>query len=950
MCVMSKPKCLVASLSLVGCLSLLASDIQPTVSGSTYTFTVGAGETKTFTEGLTGTGITLVKTGLGKLTLTGDAAYQFSGAIQVQQGTLAAAPKCFMYQDSADNNKWKSYGKPTVTITKGACFDITGGGGADWAPGQPFGNLSIAGAGPDGEGALVRLNNATSTGSGCDFLMFGNCELTDDATIKLGCRFRNNHWLLKGYKLTKKGAGNWYFYNVKIIPGERAGGVKGQIDVLGGDISWQLGDWEGDADTRLLFDGCSKLTLYANKGAGSVFCPYSIVVTNTAVSIVADTTGTVTGGNRFTGPITLYADLTAVAQSGRGLTFEGKISANLHKVTTSGSGSVWFKGGADCRIDTNWVASFNPTATYQYLTGTEPYYLDGQFNNAKRITIDNASFVRFGDSFSSQFSFSGSKSAPACLAVTNSVVKLRHGLLLGFGSDVYAAADFGPGSTVTNNNYLRVGGYDNNDHRINARVNQSDATLVTSARIWVGLGEQNYGYYRLQDGLLEASADISVGNQGGTGVFRMDGGTLQQANNILSLGDAGTAAGQGVFRQGGGTATTRINFGSASAPVGSSGLVLLEGAATTNVCGSSEFRFSPVNAYTGVLAVNDGAYFRVQRILKTEAARTSGANHFTLSLDGGVLAQTWSGEFHQHMDDPIAPPDEILVHTNGVVLAPYHDSRDDVQYADSYPSPFVAPQGKVVRSIALPTDAAFAADTYYMGPPTVTITGAGAGAAAVAEYDEATRTVTGIRVVAPGTGYAAGTTATIASSDRTATYTCAVTLADAPTTGKGLTVDAGPRIVSLKGTNTYHGVTTVKSGTLKLALREALPTGSGLVVAKGAVADLSALNFSVPTLEAAGVVSNGNLTVTQALTFPLSTDTAARMTGGLTLADGVQVVVRDLGEPLVPGGKYVLLTAEGGITCAGAVTFVGVPEKMTAKMTAKTISVYLPKGLQLIFR
>ena len=72
-----------------------------------------------------------------------------------------------------------------------------------------------------------------------------------------------------------------------------------------------------------------------------------------------------------------------------------------------------------------------------------------------------------------------------------------------------------------------------------------------------------------------------------------------------------------------------------------------------------------------------------------------------------------------------------------------------------------SPSGKVVASIALPSEAANA--TTYCGPAEVTISGTGVGAAAVAEFDSKTRRITGITVVSPGTGYDDTTTATIES-------------------------------------------------------------------------------------------------------------------------------------------------------------------------------------------
>ena len=145
--------------------------------------------------------------------------------------------------------------------------------------------------------------------------------------------------------------------------------------------------------------------------------------------------------------------------------------------------------------------------------------------------------------------------------------------------------------------------------------------------------------------------------------------------------------------------------------------------------------------------------------------------------------------------------------------------------------PLTKPTGKVVKAIALPAEAANA--TTYCGPATVTINGAGCGAAAVTEFDSVTRRITGITVVARGTGYDDATTATIESPDGTSTYSCTVTMEDASAAG-GLT-KRGAQALHLYGANTYGGPTRCEQGDLVFQTQPSTYPGGDLELAGGVI-------------------------------------------------------------------------------------------------------------------
>ena len=921
--------------------------IEPVIEGSTYTFTVNEGEA-TYSAGLSGTGITLVKNGAGKLTLTGNGLYSFSGTIQIDAGTLATEPQCFL---SNTGGTWGSLGKPSVSVADGACFDCSGTGSKDWGP-TVFGALTIRGSGPDGNGALLRT---PPTGEWLtDFLMFSTITLQGDTTFGLGGRFRLSPYTGQGYNLLIKGVtgASVYGYNMNFNAGSQAGGTKGTITLKATGGYLQLhGNYSftGNSTNVITLDGSY---LAVSEGSGSQTIPYTIIATNQSVF-----SQKISSAVTVTGPVTIYGGSRITMAKSATYDVKGAYSVTPgdKDFRAEGLGTVKFGGPFTINQSVDWLP-------YGYVTTNVVFYgADTKYVNAQimgqaggQLVFDGAIYARLGGQYQTGYNFYGGKASPALLWITNSTVDIRKGVNIGTWANGWGFLRIEAGATMTNAATMSVGGHNATEHLIYGRALQAGGTAVHPGTLNIGYGTTNHGYYAFQDGVFESSASVYVGREGGSGFFRMSGGQMKNTGGSVRVGEGPTyGGGYGVFHQSGGTAESRVFFGGADTKDGTAGLILLEGAATTNLNMAGNFMLEPTNAYTAVFAVNDGAYFRAQRFLKSASALASGKAHLTLSLDGGILAQTWSGMFTQIGSDPIASPDVTLVHEKGAVLAPAHNPSDDVQYADAYFNAFLAPTGQIVQAIALPTAGAFATDTYYMGPPRVTITGPGVGAAAVAEYDAATRTVTGIRVVASGTGYGAGTTATIESSGRTTAYACEVTLAAAPTTGAGLTVDAAPRTVSLDAANTYHGPTTVKSGTLRFGQASALPTGSGLIVKRGAYVNLVGRTFTVPTFEAAGIVTNGNLVVSQELTMPLSTNAAAHLTGTLTLTDGAKVTLVEGDEELDPERCYslTLLTVDGGITYpATSVSIDGIPDKWRIRLAAKTIGLYYPRGTSLMIR
>lgn len=99
--------------------------------------------------------------------------------------------------------------------------------------------------------------------------------------------------------------------------------------------------------------------------------------------------------------------------------------------------------------------------------------------------------------------------------------------------------------------------------------------------------------------------------------------------------------------------------------------------------------------------------------------------------------------------------------------------------------------------------------------------------------------------------------------------------------GSGGLTKLGAGMLTISGTNTYIGATSVSNGTLT-ACAKALPVATTLSVEEGATADLSGTSHTIYGLAGKGVVSNGALTVT-GLIQPGGTNAL----GTLTAPDGL---------------------------------------------------------------
>ncbi len=461
---------------------------------------------------------------------------------------------------------------------------------------------------------------------------------------------------------------------------------------------------------------------------------------------------------------------------------------------------------------------------------------------------------------------------------------------------------------------------------------------------------QESGALYVDDGAITVStgADFGINASGSNVAFLQRGGEVALTSGVIAIGGAGTT----IYHQSGGT---NISYIGKAKRVGMS-----------SNGGATEFSLSGANtlfktdyfeigsrsvASTNIVNLMDGATLAARRFLRYED--TAAGTSVLANSDGGVLKIMFGYGFNNAGPSEAAfsgrNPDHFVLYKNGLVLDSSETTDDIVQL----PLKFEAPTGKSIGTITLPTDPTFAAAT-YKAPARIVFEGAGWGASAYADYDRASRKLTGVTVLSGGCDCDESTRVYVESPDRSARYECAYTLVDAV---GGPLVKRGWRRIDMYAVNTYSGGTIVESGELRGMNPGSIPNNAPVRVAADSTLDLNSNPLVVTTLSGLGRVK-GDVTVANAVEVTCAElfDTAGHLTvdGALTASAGAAIRVVD--PENLPAykdkGSSVAVYATGGISGAFRLQF-GVSDDTggwMVKQDANEVSVKYCRGLMMIIR
>ena len=269
------------------------------------------------------------------------------------------------------------------------------------------------------------------------------------------------------------------------------------------------------------------------------------------------------------------------------------------------------------------------------------------------------------------------------------------------------------------------------------------------------------------------------------------------------------------------------------------------------------------NVVFAALCLVDGGSLQVPTVASTIDSTWKYATNNCLNIDGGVLRAPASSGETIFVAESIR---RFFVYSRGATFD--SNGRSDLHIS----TPILAPEGQGVVSATMP---ASLANTEFLGTPFLEVKGDGYGAVVAANWDASTRRVTGVRVVAPGSGY---TTASLVVHYGVTNKTDSTAITLGAVSGGGI-VKKGAGTLYLDKTNTYSGATILAGGTLKCGSDGAIPLGSTVVFAGGSL-DMNGKKFTdgsslpsswavdVDTVAASGtVVCSGNVEFTEGATL-----------------------------------------------------------------------------------
>ena len=904
--------CCIASSALVA-----AGEATYTEKDGYYVFDVSG--TDTYSGSLSGAN-GVKKTGTGTLTFT--AANSYTGELVVEQGTLAASTP-------ANFGSMKK-----ITVKEGATLDISTASSSDTSVSKlSAAHVYLSGTGVGGQGAIKRLKGGAING------VFAAMTLEGDATINISSRWGITGTLnLNGHALTRIGSDHGVLISATVNPD--ADDAKGSILSMAGDFNMQnqvnlngsadnvlelrggramlyqatgLKPWTFKFGASLVFEGCGNGTGRGNSSYNIWNGPVVIPKGNTATFKAATTNN----GLRLAGPVTANGNMSF---DGNGyIEFAGGLTNLYDSVSIPAGRDVAFNGGRHLISHDTWIAG---SLCYiggarVAMSGDGHQYVSGSKNSGTfgAIEILNATLVGSGGNCK---------------------------LFPGKGADGYGYLRLGEGALL--DKYLVIMGYDAGSigalYLNGGRFNRPDSFVVA---------EKSYAYFGISGG-----ESVPSGTYKGLEVGASSFGVLHQGGGIYTGGNVTIAksAGSGEMFVSGGTNTCTgllLQGATASGVTAGTALLAVSGADAVLDAGRGFTRVERQNPCVSILSVADGATLKTGRLFLTAEARAAGAE-FHVGFDGGIVYPMVISDFFDTGRYTKLPTSFVIYDGGMTVDTTYTDDYNGNLGESMFCAELSKPTGLSVKTIALPTSDAYLAQAgKYLGSPKVTISGAGKAAAAVAIFDDAMRTVTGIKVVSPGFDYDNETTATISSWDGATEYACAVTVEAQKGTG-GIR-KRGKQRLSLQCAadlhNTFGGPVEAMEGGVYFDAGEAsFPSDIGLIVHPGAEIGLGRAR-TVKFANGAGKIIGGNLTVTDSMC--LSTN-GLEIAGQLTLQDGVAVSI-DSATPIVEDAASVTLVTAKELVCdLSKLTVSGLPNGWKVKQVANRLVAKKSSGFAVTVR